>query len=239
MDESRGKQGVVHAWFVLGIIFIIFIIALSKFGKDKTTVYNQQINPSENVTREQVMQELKNQQDSELWGKYIDKIFSETKSPSEDLSSEFQKELENKVLLPEESLQVLGNIVGNSYSERAKYLNDFETLFIGAGKRGVLSEAKLFASQAGETGAVLELSDYDRETILRIATEYELWAKEILNLDTPGQYENRSLRVAQDILQVAYILRKAIAEDDTQVYVMWIGKYTQKVFDILASRYVK
>jgi hypothetical protein len=239
MDESRGKQGVFKAWVVLGTVFLVLIFILFKYGKDKTTVYNQQINTTENISREQVIEELKNEQDSELWGKYIDKIFSESKQPSTDLSAEFQEELENKVLLPEEAIFISGNIVGDGYNQRVKYLNDFENLFVSFGKKGVFSEAKLFAAQAGGSGVVLELSDYDKETILRIATEYELWAKEILSLDTPAKYENRSLRAAQDILQVAYILRKIVVEEDDQVYVMWIGKYTQKVFDILASRYVK
>lgn len=239
MDESRGKRGVAQAWIVLGIIFIIFIFALSKFGKNKASVYNQQISTSENITREQVIEELKSEQDSEIWDKYVDKIFSETKVPPQELSVEYQKELENKVLLPEESLIILGNIVDDSFTKRAKYLNEFEILYVNATKKGVFAEAKLFAAQAGGVGVVLGLSDYDKETILRAATEYELWAKEILKLDTPSQYENKSLRTAQDILQVAYILRKAVVEEDDQVYTMWIGKYTQKVFDILASRYVK
>jgi hypothetical protein len=178
-----------------------------------------------------------------LWGKYIDRIFEardkEEIIDSQDLSVQYQKELENKVLLPEETLIISGIILGNGYNERASYLNKFEELYINATKKGVFTEAKLFASQAGGEAMVLELSDYDKQTILRLATEYELWAKEILKLDTPAQYENRSLRTAQDILQVAYILRKAVVEADDQVYVMWIGKYTEKVFDILAVRYVK
>lgn len=243
MDESRNANGASKAGLVLGIFFLVFIFILFKFGKDKETVYNQQINPDENISREQVKQDLKSQQDSRLWGKYIDIIFESNEAKgtilSQDLSEEYRRELENRVLLPEETLIISGDIMGNSYAEKAKYLNQFEALFVSAGKRGVFTEAKLFALQAGGEGTDLDLSDYDKGTVLRLATEYELWAKEILKLDTPEQYVNRSLRTAQDILHVAFILRKAVAENDDQVYVMWIGKYTQKVFDILAVRYVK
>lgn len=242
MDESRGK-GAGRAWVVLGIIFVVFVFSLLKFGKDKASVYNQQINTNEMISREQILEELKNEQNSELWDKYLDKIFSTEsngeKISAQDLSVEYQKELENKTLLPEEPLSISGFIVGNSYNERVKYLNEFEATFISVVKKGVFSESKLFAAQAGGQGVVLRLSDFDKQTILRIATEYEIWAKELLKLDTPLQYERKSLVAAQDILQVAYILRMAVAEEDDQVYVMWIGKYTQKVFDILASRYVK
>lgn len=243
MDESRGKQGVGRAWVVLGVIFVVFVFALSKFGKDKASVYNQQINSGTGVSSEQVLSELKSEQDSEMWGRYMDKIFEardkEVEVDTQDLSAEYQKELEDKVLLPEEVLVIQGSIVSNGFNERAKYLNEFEGLYINATKKGVFTEAKLFAAQAASEGQVLKLSDYDKETVLRLATEYELWAREILKLDTPAQYEKRSLRTVQDILQVSYILRKAVVEEDNQVYVMWIGKYTQKVFDILAVRYVK
>jgi hypothetical protein len=239
MDETRGKQGAGGAWAVLAVLAVALIFALFKFGKNKETIYNQQINTNSSITREQVLEELKGEQDSELWGKYIEKIFSESKTPSQDLSAEYQRELEQKVTLPEETIFLQGKIVGNSYNERVKYLNEFEQLFVSSKKKGVFDEAKMFANQAGDNGKILELSDYDKETILRLATEYELWGKEILQLDTPAQYEKKSLGAVRDILQISYILKKVVTETDSQVYPMWIGKYTEKVFDILANRYVK
>lgn len=242
MDETRGKHGVVNAWIVLGFIFVIFLFLLNKYGKEEEVIYNQQISVNENQTREQVLEDLKREKDSALWNDYIDKIALSAKDKNitpEEISENYQKELENKVTLPTENLFLQGKIVGDSSAEVGKYLNEFEILLENARKRGVFSEAGIFRAQAVDSETNLELSDFDKQTLLRIATEYELWAKEIGKLDTPKKYENKSLLAMQDILQMSYVLEKIVEETDSQVYVMWIGKYTQKAFDILANTYVK
>jgi hypothetical protein len=74
---------------------------------------------------------------------------------------------------------------------------------------------------------------------LRIATEYDLWAEEILQLETPSMFEKKSLETVRNILNTSYILRKLVEEEDSQIYLMWIGKYMQIVFDIIALRYAR
>jgi hypothetical protein len=147
-----------------------------------------------------------------------------------------EAELTQRTKLPEQIVFLNKETVGNSFAEKALYLNKFEEYMVEAKKKGVFSESLIFSAQAEN---FLPLSDYDKATILRNATEYEIWANKILDLETPRVYENKSLAAAEDIFNAAYILRKIVEENDRQIYVLWIGKYVETIFDILATRYVK
>jgi hypothetical protein len=251
MDETRGKPG----WGFMGgggqaVVVLVFLFCLAiflvfKFGKNTTSVVNQEAiknnteNQFGNLSKEEILEKLKAESNSEIYNKYLDKIKD---GFSQEVSTQYQTELEQKTALPEQIIFLTKPTIGNSYSEKAIYLNTFEALFASMRKRGVFSESAIFASQAGATtspSVILPLSDYDKETLLRIATEYENWAQQILNLETPVVYEKKSLNFANDLLNAGYIIKKVVEEKDDQLYVMWIAKYTQTIFDILANRYVK
>ena len=133
---------------------------------------------------------------------------------------------------------IRGKILDNSFVNRSNYLNDFEKLFTEFKNKAGFSEGKIFAAQISGN-KILNLSDYDRETLLRLATEYELLSEQVLNLNVPKVYENKSLEAAKSTLNISYILKKMVDETDEKVYPMWIGQYTRVIFDIIANRYAK
>ncbi len=265
MDESRnnltGRSG--EAMVVLFFVFAMLIFLLYKFGSNSNSVVNSEVfqnqNQESNLTREEIFEQIKAENDSEVFAKYLEKIKSLKDNASDgeidgvqdltgNIGEEYKKELENKVLLPQQIVKIKGEILENTYANRANYLNNFEKLFADFKSGGGFSESKIFAAQItptpalpqGEGGVrILELSGYDRETLLRLATEYELWSEQILNLNVPKVYENKSLEAAKSTLNISYILKKMVDETDEKVYPMWIGQYTRVIFDIIANRYAK
>lgn len=249
MDSSKqNTNNHIQAIIVLFILFAVAIFLLFTFGRNSDNVINNNVvanSDNINLTAEQMFEQMKSESNSEIYNKYLEKIQEAKKNNTNvqdltgNISEEFKNELQNQVLLPEQVVSIKGKMVDNSFSQRAKYLNEFEDLFVKYSSKKVFEENKILQAQIGENNSILELSDYDRETLLRIATEYELWAQEILNLDTPSNYERKSLEAAKNALNISYVLRKIVVEKDVKVYPLWIAKYIEVIFDILANRHAK
>jgi hypothetical protein len=248
MDETGKMTSGTGAIMMIFFFFFLSLFLLNKYGKSTQRVeVENNVGQNFNLkqTREEVLRQMKMESRSEIYGKYLDLLDrNSSTSTTEAISNDFKSELETTTLLPEQVVFLKNRVVGNSYNEKEKYLNDFENTFIKARKKGVFSESTIFATQAGpkdstDRSTILPLSPYDKGTVLRIATEYDLWAEEILQLETPSMFEKKSLETVRNILNTSYILRKLVEEEDSQIYLMWIGKYMQIVFDIIALRYAR
>ena len=95
----------------------------------------------------------------------------------------------------------------------------------------------MFAAQITKDGQVLPLSDYDRETLRNIQKKFEDFADKVLNMPTPTTYVKKSKGLIIDARAIAFIIEKIVLEKDSKVYPLWISKYGEYAFDIIANRY--
>ena len=80
MDESRtnlgGRSG--EAMVVLFFVFAMLIFLLYKFGSNSNSVVNSEVfqsqNQESNLSREEIFEQIKNEYDSEIYNKYLEKI---------------------------------------------------------------------------------------------------------------------------------------------------------------------
>lgn len=112
--------------------------------------------------------------------------------------------------------------------DKNKYVKDFSLAFGMATSSGMGSELNYFVAQISpESDEILELSQGDKDIIKNIATQYEIFAKKIQNLDTPISYKNTSEITVKSALEIAYTLRNLINEKDKLIYSVWFGKYAE------------
>lgn len=246
MDESGRRETIGEA--VIGLIFIfgILIFLIYKFGYANSTVENtdSQATKGEEISQQDFENSISPENTSsenQIYFKYIKKIYDEQNSNGKNANvdqiiSQYQDELSQSVAIPEQVV-TLQNV--SATADRNKYNTEFENSFANLKARGGTSESKIFASQIADKDTLIPLSDYDKETLLRIATEYEAFANKISVLNTPVVYKQRGENTVKNSLNIAYILRKMVATDDKKIYGLWISKYTTTMLDILTSRYAK
>lgn len=240
-ENNLRRQTVAEA--VIGVIFIFLLLVflLYKFGSNKENVTNTDIE-NQPVSQEELVQSLDDTGgQNEIYFKYIKKIYDAQQTSGENadvdgIVLDYQKELEGKVQLPEQNVVI--QKVSPTYN-KTKYNNEYEIAFSNLKKAGGTSESQIFESQIVDKDTLLPLSDYDKETVLRIATEYEKFANIISSLETPKVYEKRGVGTTKDALNVAYILRQMVNTEDKQIYTLWINQYSIVMFDIIANRYAQ
>jgi len=248
MDESGNinlqNKTAGEAVVVVFFVFLILIFLVYKFGSNNQTVENTNPVTEENpqISKEDFEKSLTDTGgQNEIYFKYIKKIYDEQsingKSANVDIIvSDYKNELEQSVAVPEQTVTLTN--VSNTYS-KTKYNSDYENAFAALQKARNPSEATIFTAQIADANTLIPLSNYDKETIQRIATEFELFAEKITNLNTPTIYKKRGEGVVKNSLAVAYILRQMVTVNDTKIYSLWISKYSAAMFDIIANRYAQ
>lgn len=242
--ENRGTAG--EAIFGIFFIFIVLIFLLYRFGTNKETVANENI-PKDGVTKEEFLSKLNDPtSESEIYNRYIKQIYETQTGKTDDgevvntevavdkIVEEYQKELQQKVALPTQTVNI--KIVSDVYPTTS-YRNDFEKIFEELKKAGGTTESQIFAAQITGPDTLLPLSDYDRETILRTATEYEIFVDKLVTLTTPRTQLKKVNELAIAALNVSYILRKLVEENDQKIYSLWITKYAENMSVIITNRY--
>lgn len=240
MNESENKGGVGEAVFGLIIIFSLFIFLLFRFGSNKDTVTTE-TNVDEQ-SKEQFLDKINTTDpNTDIYTKYIKQIYDTqnatgtAKSEEVDkIVSSYTKELLDKVVIPEQSIALKN--VSDKFNPKI-YGDNFEIIFENFKSKGGTSEGEILNAQIIDKGDILELSPYDKESLLRIADEYQTLAEKIQNLSTPTYSQKLAEEIAKSALNISYILRQMATEDDKKVYSLWISKYAENMFAIIADRY--
>ncbi len=243
MNESANKTNVAEAIF--GIVFIFFLVGvfLYKFGTDKDIVVNKDAENSVDSKIELLTQFENSKTENDLYKKYAQEIYNtqtedqtgvETQNKVEKIVSDYQKNLENEVVLPPQSVS-LKNV--SSMFTNKHYADNFEIMFSEFKAKGGTSEGLILSTQITSDGNLLVLSPDDKETILRVADEYEIFSNKIQNLSTPTLREKIGREIAISTLNISYILRKLANEEDKNIYTLWISKYAENMSVIITDRY--
>lgn len=235
MNESENTKSVLPGLVVLFFIFIFLIYLLYKFGSSNQSVVNPELSGDNSpVTLDQALTDEEGE--NEIYFKYIRKIY-EGQSAGADVNgilNDYKNELESKVTLPVQDVNLVS--VSNIFNKK-EYLILYENAYIDLQKSGGGSESLIFSQQIVDKDTLIPLSDYDKETILRVAVEYEKFAEVISNLNTPTSYEKKAVDTIKNARNVAYVLRQIVKTNDKQVYSLWTTKYSSLMFDIIANRY--
>ncbi len=240
MNETQ-KGTVAEGIFGIIIVFAILVFAIYKFGTSKGSVVNPDVQTGNSV-QEDFDTQTNTSQENEIYNRYIKQIYeaqnattSENKNGEVDrIISEYQQELQDKTRIP--TANILMRNVSDKFTA-TNYKNNFEILFSDFKQRGGTSENKIIAAQILEDGTLLPLSDYDKETLLRMSSEYEIFADKVQNLSTPKDEEKIAREIATAATNIAYILKQIVNEKDKQVYTLWISKYTDNMSVIIVDRY--
>jgi hypothetical protein len=237
MNESENQKSILPGLIVLFFIFIFLIYLLYKFGSSNQSVVNPNLSEDNSpVTLDQALTDSEGE--NEIYFKYIRKIYEQQSSPDgsgvNEILDEYKNELESKVALPDQEA-ILSNV--SSFYDKNQYLEDYEGAYSSLQKAGGGSESKIFSSQIVDEKTLLPLSDYDKETLLRIAVEYDKFAETISNLNTPKVYEKKAMGTIKGSRNLSYLLRQIVSVNDKEVYSLWISKYSTVMFDIIANRY--
>jgi hypothetical protein len=234
MNESGKKLTALEATVGIIMILALFVIWLFNYGGSKGEITL----PKENINPLTLKNEIQGEQNSPIFNNFVEKIFeSKVKNQSistEELGKELQTELLKNIEIPEFTV-TLSNI-GN-YSAN-KYLKDSDSLYAELKSNGGTDEAKIFADQIVDD-KIMPLAQIDKETLLRIASIYEVYAEKMSQIPTPSFYEKKATNLIKDALKVSYILKKIVVEQDEKIYPLWISKYSEIQFDIIANRYEK
>lgn len=243
MNESFKKENVAEAIFGVFFIFLILGIFLYKFGTNKDAVTNpeREVDSQAKTALEDQFNNPENEND--LYKKYVKEIYDiksqgneniETQNKIEQIVSSYQKDLENQTFLPPQNV-FLRNVSTNFTDKN--YADNFEIIFNNFKTRGGTSESSILSAQISPDGNLLVLSQDDKETISRLADEYESFSEKVQNLSTPTNREKIGKEIAISALNVAYILRKLATEEDKNIYTLWISKYAENMSVIITDRY--
>lgn len=243
MNESGNKNSVAEALVALAVLFLVLIFVLYKFGATHEVVNNSSIE-SPTLTREELKTQLEDQlenpsSDSPLYNKYLKQIYELQTAKGKDADinpvvDSLQKEIEEKVVIPEQKADL--KFVETKF-ERKNYTNNFELLYQDFRKKGGADESKMFSAQIDPDGNLLPLSDLDRENVFLYGDEYENLARKMENLPTPKPLENTAKNMIVSLRKISFILHQMSQEKDSQIYLLWINKYSENMFDIIAIRY--
>lgn len=238
MNESRNGASAAEAVFGIFFIFTLLVVLLFKFGGNKDVVTNPETTKN-NISLEENFPEPENMT---IYDKYVKQIYdtqfattSEKTSESIDsIISDYERELLAKTEIPVQEI-VIKN-VSDKFNPKY-YAQNFELIFEDLRLRGGTSEGDILLAQIGENNSILELSEYDKEKISRIAQEYEIFADKISNLGTPSSVYNKALEIAVSAKKISFILKKMLEEKDERVYTLWISKYAENMSVIITDRY--
>lgn len=238
--ENRGTAGEAIVGIIL--LFVIIVLLLYKFGGNNNSVNS--VVSSDDASKQAFLNEINSSStDNEIYNKYIKQIYElqsstgnsiEIQNQVGEIASSYQSELEQKVALPPQTV-FLKN-VSDKFTKN-NYANNFELIYQDFKKKDGTNEGNILTAQIGTDGTVLPLSDYDKESLLRIAVEYEIFSEKIQNLSTPKSTEKIATEVAVSALNINYILNKIVVENDKNIYPLWISKYAENMSVIIADRY--
>lgn len=237
MNETENKESLIQGLFGMGIIFIILIALIYTFGKNDSSVYNENLSKTDN-NQTNLEEQLNSDLENNIYNKYVKQIYdaqsSGVQADVDSITKSYQDELLAQTAIPEQFLNL--RFVSNTANIKT-YQAEFEQIFQQFKNASGTSESKIFEAQITASGDFLQLSDYDRETLLRLATEYEIFAGKVQDLTTPKSLEGRALSIARGAMTISYILRKMVAEQDEKIYAVWISKYSENMFVIITNRY--
>lgn len=253
MDENNNKRiNATAREAITGILFIflILILFLYQFGTNKKTISNLELTEDAQGSKENFLNQLEEENgENDTFNKYLKQIYelqssstlhneshnsSENNREIESIINEYQKELQEKIRIPTQSFQLQN--ISDTYSPKI-YRDNFEILYAELKSNKENSESKIFSSQIIDDGTLLPLAEFDKETILRIASDYEIFADKLSLLPTPKSLEKRMTELGTSALNVSFILRKMVAEDDSKIYSLWISKYAENMSVIITIRY--
>lgn len=243
MNESANKGTVAEAIFGITLLFLLLIFLLYKFGTNKGTVTSPEQNKTVDAKTELLNQFNSPETENDLYKKYAKEVYDaqsegkgsiETQNKVEQIVLSYQKDLENETLLPQQN--VLLKNISDKFTKK-NYEDNFEIIISDFKKNGGTTEAPILSSQITPEGNLLVLSEDDKENILRIAGQYEVFANKIQNLSTPTSLEKIGKEIAISSLNVAYILKKLANEEDKNIYTLWISKYAENMSVIITDRY--
>ena len=243
MNESANKGNAAEA--IIGIVFICILLGvfIYKFGTDKDTVINQVEEKIEDPKAELQSEFSSSETENDLYKKYVKEIYEaksqgedsiETQNKVEQIISNYKVDLETKTSIPPQTVSIKN--VSNKFTNK-NYNDNFEIIFKNFKERGGSTENAILSAQITSDGELLVLSQDDRETLLRIANEYETFAEKVQNLSTPIGREKLAKEIATSALNVSYILRKLSDEQDKNIYTLWISKYAENMSVIITDRY--
>jgi len=238
--ENRGTAGEAIVGIIL--LFVIIILLLYKFGSNNNSVGSTV--STDDSSKQAFLNEINSSStDNEIYNKYIKQIYElqsstgnsiEVQNQVGEIANSYQSELEQKVALPPQTV-FLKN-VSDKFTKN-NYANNFELIYQDFKKKDGTTENNILMAQINPDGTILPLSDYDKESLLRIAVEYEILSEKIQNLSTPKSTEKIANEVAVSALNISYILNKIVVENDKNIYPLWISKYVENMSVIIADRY--
>lgn len=238
--ENRGTAGEAIVGIIL--LFVIIVLLLYKFGGNNNSV-NSAVS-SDDASKQAFLNEINSSStDNEIYNKYIKQIYElqsstgnsiEVQNQVGEIASSYQSELEQKVALPPQTVYLKN--VSDKFTKN-NYANNFELIYQDFKKKDGTNEGNILTAQIGTDGTVLPLSEYDKESLLRIAVEYEIFSEKIQNLSTPKSTEKIATEIAVSALNISYILNKIVVENDKTIYPLWISKYVENMSVIIADRY--
>jgi hypothetical protein len=241
MYPQKNSESVSQAFFVITFLFLVIIFLLFRFGGTSDRVVNENLARENTESSKISVKDFLNQNESEdLYTKYLKEIYEKMgNSSSENLDIEkvvenYSQELSLKTLVPQADF-LLTNI--STENDLVSYRKSFEKTFQDLRIASGTSESVIFASQIQQNGEVLPLSDYDKESLLRLATEYKLFSDKLAKLETPISLTKNVERVGRASLNVSFILKKIVMENDKNIYPLWISKYSENMFVIIEERY--
>lgn len=243
MNETEKRGTVVEA--IVGIIFLfaVIIFFIYKVGGNKDTITNSQINNSTTTapTDKEILLNQLNSSSSEnlTYNKYLKQLYDlqtgvATNTGVSEIVQNYQNELEQKVTIPNQTVQL--NNISNTFNKQI-YKQNFELLFANFKAKGGTSESTIFLNQIVDNDTLLPLSDYDKQTLLRLSVDYQNFADEVSKLPTPTIYLKLGTEIATKAMNISYILKQMQNEPDKKIYILWINKYSQNMNAIITDRY--
>ncbi len=246
MNESENTSGASGAVITIIFLFVLLTFAIFRFGGHSDNSASTESTNGKKISKKEFLQSVDSgNPEDEIYNKYLKKIYLEqTKNGSStdvgNILDEFQNEIDTRLHVPNSvSNESLPNIVASTIFSKTNYNTSYEKIFSESKAKGLTTEGKILAAQTNGGSELLSLSSYDKETLLRIATEYDILAEKTSQLATPKIYEVRAKNTIENLKQVSYILKELAKESDSTVYKLWINKYLVTMFDIISNRYVQ
>lgn len=245
MNESENRGTAGEAIFGIVLLFILLIFLLYKFGNNKEIIAADKIIDESKLSKADFLQKLDDENsDTGLYNKYLKQIYLEQKQSSSTdktdvIVENYKNELDTRVIIPKVVINLNNLSKTSSKLEKDTYILAYENLFQELKKQGGTSENKIFQAQISTEEKLLPLSGYDVESLLRISTEYDIFADKISNLQTPLIYEKKAIETVRSSKNISYIIKQMSTENDKEIYRLWISKYAENLFDIISERYVR